>query len=179
MMEIKTFAVAVYSIAGVAQACLTLQDRNNVDVPLLLFCGWYGASYGRLSQQQLSQATEMSQQLGAYLINPLRGARRWMKTNRLISDNSGVDASDNVTGEQAWDSLREQIKSAELKAELLLLDALASTVIAEKCQDHPFLLQATVSDIQHNLDMLATGGDKELLALIIAACSDTAQLRNF
>lgn len=38
------FSLGVYMAEGVGQACIALQDRHGVDVNVLLFCCWLGAS---------------------------------------------------------------------------------------------------------------------------------------
>lgn len=176
MIELKTFAVSVYSETGVAEACLTLQDENNVDVPLLLFCGWYGACYGRLPSEQLTLATGISRQLGAHLIKPLRQTRRWMKTHSVEADT-----------EQRWNTLREEIKRAELSAELLMLDTLSAMAVnsagstgvnADKGADDR---QTRLDIIRHNLSLILEpetslpDTHEHLLKLISAACLDTAR----
>lgn len=169
MMELKTFAVTVYSDTDVADACLSLQDENQVDVPLLLFCGWYGAFYGQLPAQHLQQALEISRQLGTHLIKPLRDARRWMKTHSV-----------EVDVEQRWSQLREEIKRAELDAELLMLDTLSTLVL--KFAEHADAVNATQqqqTDILQNMHLLlapqtTTAAAEQNLRLISRACLETA-----
>ena len=172
MVELNTFAVAVYSENGVAEACLSLQDEYQVDVPLLLFCGWYGAFYGRLPAALLTQASEISRQLGTHLIKPLRQARRWMKTHSV-----------DMGAEQRWSHLREEIKRAELEAEMLMLDSLAIMVsgapgsVPDSSTTDAGQQQHDI--IMHNMRMLFdaedTTPDVPLLSLISAACLSTAQ----
>lgn len=150
MMDLKTFAVAVYSEPGVAPACLTLQDNNQVDVPLLLFCGWYGALYGQLALPDLRRAVEISHQLGAHLIKPLRQTRRWMKTH-------SVDAATDAR----WNTLREDIKRAELAAELLMLDTLQAQFHRPPSATEQTETERVQPDIQkqairHNLRLLVS-----------------------
>lgn len=178
MMELKTFAVTVYSETGVAQACLTLQDQEHVDVPLLLFCGWYGTCYGQIPCAQLTQAREISKQLGNRLIKPLRQVRRWMKTHSV-----------DIRSELRWNTLREDIKRAELEAEMLMLDTLAS-MVASAGDDAGANFIASASGqpdqqavILHNLRLLVqhdnviSGDTEQLLQLISAACFRAAQVK--
>lgn len=177
MMELKTFAVAVYSEPGVADACLALQDNHHADVPLLLFCGWYGVYYGQLPSTQLTQASEISRRLGSRLIKPLRKARRWMKTHSV-----------DVESEQRWSDLREDIKRAELHAELLMLDTLATMVANAGDEAGANFIASTSGQpnqqdvILHNMRLLikpdATRSDdhEQLLQLISAACFRAAQM---
>jgi uncharacterized protein (TIGR02444 family) len=39
-----SFSLAVYAAPGVAAECLALQDTSGVDVNVLLFCAWLGAT---------------------------------------------------------------------------------------------------------------------------------------
>jgi uncharacterized protein (TIGR02444 family) len=185
MMDLKTFAVAVYSKAGVADACLMLQDHNQVDVPLLLFCGWYGSFYGPLQPGQLNVATAISKQLGGHVIKPLRQARRWMKNRSFSSGNATEEAARGGNHESGadhdlrWNNLREQIKSAELTAELLLLDAFENIVIDQTNPTGKAPHQFTETDIRHNLYMMLKSGAEtnnidNLLELISSACMETA-----
>ena len=38
------FSLHTYSAEGVGEACIALQERRGVDVNLILFCAWNGAS---------------------------------------------------------------------------------------------------------------------------------------
>lgn len=109
MIALKTFAPRVYSSPGVSDACLGLQDELAVDVPLLLYCGWYGVYAGALPDAVFVCAQQLSQHMGHHLIQPLRQIRRWMKQE---------------PGDERWLQLRENIKAQELQAELLLLERL-------------------------------------------------------
>lgn len=149
MMELKTFAVAVYSEPGVEQTCLELQDQHHVDVPLLLYCGWYGACCGRIPDETLARARQTSAQLSDHVIKPLRKARRWMKTRQpAVSDSGPGSAAETDDG---WQALREQIKASELKAELLLLDMLGRELKETREQGEG---RDMLADIQHNLRLL-------------------------
>jgi uncharacterized protein (TIGR02444 family) len=49
------FSLSVYGGAGVAPACLALQERYGADVNLLLFGAWFGAAgFGRLTAQEVA-----------------------------------------------------------------------------------------------------------------------------
>jgi uncharacterized protein (TIGR02444 family) len=111
VLELRTFAIRVYSAPEVARACLALQDEAGVDVPLLLFCGWYAVQAGEIDDKTFAAAKTIAQELGEQLIYPLRNTRRWMKNRRE---------------DQPWIALREAIKASELQAELLLLEQLQS-----------------------------------------------------
>lgn len=102
------FSIEFYSSPAVAEACLELQDRYNLDVNLLLFCFWYSRDYGKFQQDILQSVSEFSKKWKCNVVQPMRSARRWMKTN----------ASSLLSGQsEEYSALREGIKEYELQAE--------------------------------------------------------------
>ncbi len=50
------FSLKVYTSDGVAEACLELQNTHQLDVNILLFCLWYGASgRGKLNDKEIKK----------------------------------------------------------------------------------------------------------------------------
>ncbi|MGH1441442.1 MAG: TIGR02444 family protein [Cellvibrionaceae bacterium] len=115
-----SFACEVYSNSSVAEACLALQDRYDVDVPLLLFCCWAGRDYGELPKELLQQALSFTKAWSSNTTKPLRAIRRDMKTS--YSPQWPVSDTD-------WSDLREQVKRAELASEKLMLDGLSRLIL--------------------------------------------------
>src|SRR6476646_4741300 len=74
------FSLEIYSGAGVAEACLDLQDRRGCDVNVLLFCCWLGAS-GRppLTADRLRAILKVSDVWQAEIVRPLRQVRQLLK----------------------------------------------------------------------------------------------------
>ena len=103
------FSLAFYQCPGVAEALTELQDRAGLDVNLVLFALWVGASgRGRLTAEALAAAARIASPIRSDLIEPLRALR-----SKLRSDpDEGVGR------------LREGIKSLELAAEKLVQDRL-------------------------------------------------------
>ena len=103
------FSVAVYGAPGVAAECLSLQDRLEIDVNVLLFCGWVGWSRNvqLISQDILSIADAVHSWHGS-VVKPLRAVRKKLKGSL----------------EYGIPDLREAIKSAELGAEKVEQDLL-------------------------------------------------------
>ena len=99
------FACAVYAARGVADACLALQDREGLDVNLLLFCCWAGRHGHTLTTAQLESLDAAIRPWQREVTQALRRARTWLKTEG--------DGSAEVT------ELRAAIKHAELDAERL------------------------------------------------------------
>lgn len=120
-MKLDAFAITVYRQPDVAEACLTLQEIIGLDVPILLYCAWFGYCYGDMKDVLLAQAVEKSTPYANMVVKPLRHARRWMKD--VAQNQNGMHTAENS---QPWHKLREQIKAVEISAELLWLEALES-----------------------------------------------------
>ena len=97
------FATRLYQRPGVAEACLRLQDRRGLDVPLLLAAAWQGRRDRRLT---MAEWRELAADLGPWrqqVVEPLRGVRRTLRAAAAT--------------EPAVAELREQVRAAELAAE--------------------------------------------------------------
>ena len=102
------FSIELYGRPGVADACLDLQDSHGFDVNLLLYCFWYGDSFGSFDTILLEELLKFSCTWKQGIVQPLRTVRRWMKNQtQLVSANQVSQ----------FRSLRERIKSEELSAE--------------------------------------------------------------
>jgi uncharacterized protein (TIGR02444 family) len=99
--EFWAFSLALYARPGVADACLRLQDSHALDVNLLLLCCWLARRGCRLSAADLAAAEARAAPLRARVLEPLRAARRALKT----MPGSGAAA------------LYAQLKQVELAAE--------------------------------------------------------------
>lgn len=111
------FSVRTYSQAGVADACLALQDQYGVDVNLLLYCCWAGGRSAALDDETFRRALDFSQIWADRVVRPLRGVRRWMKSSGCAHELVVLDDCM---------ALRQAIKSDELRAEKLQQAALES-----------------------------------------------------
>lgn len=108
-MDLWSWAVAAYGRPGVAEAALALQDDHGQCVPLLLW-----AAFARpRTPAVIAQAVDLARAWEDAAILPLRAARRGLK-----ADLAGAPV-------EARETLRAQVKAAELEAERLLLGALA------------------------------------------------------
>jgi len=95
------FSLALYARPGAAAALLRLQDRAGLDVNLLLFALWCGASRAvRLDAERLAAATAASVAIKE-AVEPLRGLRRRLK---------GAELGDG-------DRLRQRVAVLEVAAE--------------------------------------------------------------
>lgn len=108
------FSLAVYGRPGVAEACLSLQDRHGLDVNLLLFCCWAGSCGRALDQAGLAAAEMAVATWRNQVVRPLRALRRRMKREWAGFDSVEVEA------------LRQRLKAAELEAERLEQSRLAA-----------------------------------------------------
>ncbi len=109
------FSVSTYRRPGVADACLSLQDRFGFDVNVLLYCCWFGCTRGLMTEGMFNAALSFSEPWAAEVVRPLRAARTWMKV-------AGCQRADIST--EACMSLRQKIKAAEFEAEHLQQTAL-------------------------------------------------------
>jgi uncharacterized protein (TIGR02444 family) len=103
-----TFSLTVYGDPDVQAECLALQDRDGIDVNLLLFCAYMGAKHGIILRDiDLRQAEDHLTQWQNEIVKPMRKARRALKPF----------ATSNFPIASAAAALREQIKALELEAE--------------------------------------------------------------
>lgn len=102
------FANRLYARPGVADACLWLQERHDLDVMLLLLCLWTGYQRGPLHPDQLRMLIAAGDPWRREVVKPLRSARQWLKHHQAMAD----DAADET-------ALRRAILDNELAAERL------------------------------------------------------------
>jgi uncharacterized protein (TIGR02444 family) len=102
------FSIATYRLDGAPEACLWLQNERGIDVNILLFCLWHGATRGDFHDNCLGEALRFSDSWRDAVVKPLRSARSWMK--RVPDELENL-----ATGQ--WHALREDIKACELGAE--------------------------------------------------------------
>ena len=106
------FALRLYKAPGVADACLDLQERNGVDVPVLLFAAWLIQGSIALSPAKTQHIIELVREWRDEVVAPLRTVRKRLKTGpRPAPDNQS-------------EVLRDAVKAAELSAERIELAVL-------------------------------------------------------
>lgn len=109
-----TFALRLYGRPGVAEACLLLQDRLGVDVNVLLLSAYAAAERGiALDARDLHDMDGLVAPWRSDVVAALRQLRRRLKSGPAPAPR------------EATESLRTQIKSAELHAEQIEQAALA------------------------------------------------------
>lgn len=163
------FSVKTYGGEGVPEACLNLQNKQGLDVNMLLFCCWYGLIRGRIEPAQLSQVLNDSERWAEQVVRPLRGARSWMKKDAL--DELALP-SDAVM------ALREKIKSNELAAEKIQQEFLESMVSQQQAREQTAEAQllAVVGNVKcyfESLNKQVQASDLGDLLKIIVASNDS------
>ena len=121
------FSVATYRKAGVAEACLHLQEQLGIDVNVLLYCCWYGCTRGTVDGPAMERILSFAEPWAENVVRPLRAARTWMKA-------VGCDQPF-VPGDECM-ALREEIKRAELKAEHLQENRMQALTRGAAIEDH-------------------------------------------
>src|ERR1700758_1731733 len=106
------FSLTFYRQAGVAEACIALQDECGVDVNLMLFLLWLAANGGQLSVDNIKELDQAVHSWRDLTIIPIREIRRKLKAASTL-----VEA-----GKQ--EAFRTKVKAVELEAERLQQEAL-------------------------------------------------------
>ena len=106
------FSLNFYRQAGVAEACIALQDECGVDVNLMLFLLWLAANGRQLSVDNIKELDQAVHSWRDLTIIPIREIRRKLKAASTL-----VEA-----GKQ--EAFRTKVKAVELEAERLQQEAL-------------------------------------------------------
>jgi uncharacterized protein (TIGR02444 family) len=108
-MPIWEWTLEAYGRPGVAEACLRLQDEFGQNTDLLLWAVWAEVK----DPAALARAAEVARRWDEIALMPLRAVRRALKPALP------------PVKDAAREDLREDVKAAELRAERVLLEALA------------------------------------------------------
>jgi uncharacterized protein (TIGR02444 family) len=111
------FSLGFYRRAGVADACIALQEEAGVDVNLLLFLLWHATSQRQLSAAEVSALEKKVAPWRNTAVIPLRTVRRALKSPDLINETALVPAA-------TAELFRTRIKAVELEAERLQQEAM-------------------------------------------------------
>ena len=118
------FTTWAYKLPGVEKACLSLQNRLNADVNIVLFCCWLayrGTGTSNLANY-LAGALKLSRDWQRSLIEPLRTARKNVKD---MGENGTIPEADR----DAVFAVGERIKQCELELEQLQNAGLYALVV--------------------------------------------------
>jgi len=100
------FAVGVYDLAGIKDACLAVQARYGLSISTLLGAIWVGAhGHGRLGATQLETTIRRAVEWHREVIEPMRALRRRLRQQPP----PGLEAR--------TEALRHQVLEQELEAE--------------------------------------------------------------
>ena len=109
--SLLSFALRVYAKPNVQPLCLYLQDECNCDVVVVLWCLWLEQENRFATEEQLSTAILMVEELSEPLVKVLRNARRQLPDMRVFSENERG-------------SVKQAILSAEIACEKAILKTL-------------------------------------------------------
>jgi uncharacterized protein (TIGR02444 family) len=75
------FSLAIYSAPDVSTECIDLQDKAGVDVNVLLFAAWLGATRGLLlTSEHFKEIEAVSGEWQLHVLTPFRAIRRRIGT---------------------------------------------------------------------------------------------------
>ncbi len=110
-----SFSLRLYGRPGAPAACIALQEKNGVDVNVLLFCLFAAASGRALGVGDAEKIIAAVDPWKAGAVAPLRAARVFLREPPPV-----VDAADAA-------ALRRRVKAIELEAERLQQEGLYKT----------------------------------------------------
>jgi uncharacterized protein (TIGR02444 family) len=115
--SLSGFALELYRREGVADACLSLQNRHDLDVNLVLFAAFIGAVRRQeLTAADLDQAHHRVDAWHLEVVQPLRAVRQRLKTGPAPAPGEATTA------------LRGKLARLEIEAEIIELDQLGVLV---------------------------------------------------
>lgn len=156
------FSLALYRADGVADACLTLQERRGADVNLLLYCCWLGQAGRALDRRTLRATMARVSCWQTEVVNPLRQARRALK-----HPPDGLPAA-------AVGDLRKRIGTLELDLEYmqqrLLVDAAQALAPTRRTLPRRQAVLASLSRYLALLEVPPGQAAAQLTTLLDACC---------
>lgn len=156
------FSLATYARPGVPDACLRLQDGAGVDVNVLLFALFLGRSGRKISRDDVRKIAQAIEPWRASVVVSLRQARRALK-----------EPPPHFEGPLA-ESLRKQVKSAELEAERIQQEMLFVTFpVIDMGEALPDLAQAAHANVDAYRTYLGTSFDEQAVATLLAGAAQT------
>jgi len=104
------WALSAYARPGVGEACLRLQDEHGQNTSFLLWAVWAEVK----DHELLARAAAVTRAWDETALSPLRAVRHALKPAQPPVE------------DEAREGLREDVKGAELRAERVLMETLAS-----------------------------------------------------
>ncbi|KMK68498.1 TIGR02444 family protein [Puniceibacterium sp. IMCC21224] len=130
-MDLWTFAIETYGQDGISADCLRVQDTLDIDVPLLLWAAWAAVSGHVVDAATLNAADALASPWRDQVVRPLRAVRRQLKQGPAPAPCPVTEA------------LRDKVKAAELSAEKIQLDTLATLTLRPGVADPITALRRT------------------------------------
>jgi uncharacterized protein (TIGR02444 family) len=154
-----TFSLKVYAEQAVADVCLSLQDRFDADVNVLLFMLWCADQGRRLSRQEIDAIIDLVTPWQIQVVRPLRLARRSLK----------MPPSDWPL--QETEALRRRVKADELEAERLQQQALARFAEANDIGQPDTARAASLSNLENYANLLSVAFPDQAVAILAGSIS--------
>lgn len=155
------YSLNIYALPGVAERCISLQDRHSCDVNILLLCLWLAATRRLvLKAPDLEALRRAVAEPNEHFVQPVRAARRWFKQ---WNDNSG--------SVEPHASTYTALKEVELLGERLVQTRLIAGLVPNML-DHASTAEAAVRLSFDNYRKLLPEPDlaaNELYALVVSA----------
>lgn len=147
------FSVRTYRCDDVPEACLALQDERGIDVNMLLYCLWYGATRGHQDLECFNRVFDFSESWADHVVRPLRGVRSWMKRTGCVDSR--------VAMKECMD-YREKVKGVEFIGEKMQQEVLQSLTVepVKEGISESEQLQAIVENIQQYFVVISVELDK-------------------
>jgi uncharacterized protein (TIGR02444 family) len=158
------FSLGFYRVAGVADACIRLQDEAGVDVNLLFYLLWHAALERSLSRAEVAAIEQRIAPWRDAVVVPLRAIRRAIKIPPPVIEAGIAEA------------YRTKVKGIELEAERLQQEALYDLAQASRFgEPAPSPEDAARANIAAYQAILARPFPDEAAAAVMAAFSTYAR----
>ena len=152
------FSLAFYRQAGVADACIALQEQAGVDVNLLLFLLWHAARRRTFTSSEIAAVEERIGTWREMTVVPLRAVRRALKSPPALVASAEAEA------------FRNRIKAVELEAERLQQEAMyALATGAPLGRESPSSAEAARNSVAAYATMRGTAFPKPAVEVLLTA----------
>jgi uncharacterized protein (TIGR02444 family) len=157
------FSLRFYALPGVADACISLQDRHRVDVNVLLFLLFLARSGRAIDQDEAARIDAEVRAWRDGVVVPLRSARRNLRTQ--------IDPIDRDDAE----ALRAKVKHTELEAERIEQETLERMHPANSTGTQVASREAAARANLSAYGALLGGLPDDLLAPVLQAFNSTSE----
>ncbi len=151
------FCLELYAQPDIEALCLRLQDEQQVNVLVLLWCAWLEATGAHLTREELAAAAEQTNGASEQALVPLRQVRRHLR-------NSGIFPIDLVDAVKA-DVLRAELALEKYLLRQLEMVRLSSGRTAASPALDVFVAEYRLEDSEAWLCCLRSGAERAMLSL--------------